>query len=84
MSRQFGSRRATGIVLAAVGAGLALPALVIAVGGVERGALIGWAMLPSAVGIPDAAPWFAVGIGAVLGAVGLLLFRGPGPAASID
>lgn len=82
MSRQFGSTRATGIVLAALGAGLAVPALVIAVFGLERSALIGWVMLPATLAIPDAAPWVAVGIGAVLIAIGLVLTRRP--PASVD
>ncbi|MDN3495828.1 hypothetical protein QL996_07815 [Planococcus sp. APC 4015] len=77
MSRQFGPTRATGIVLAGLGSGLAVPALVIASLGIDRGALVGWAMLPFAVDTPDAAPWVAAAIGAVLIVVGLLLRRRP-------
>ncbi|MDL9979051.1 hypothetical protein [Microbacterium candidum] len=83
---QIGARRATGAVLAAVGAGLFIPAVVIGAIGLET-ALTAWndemGLLPwglsrilgitTYLGIPDATPWAAAGFGAVLLAVGVLL-----------
>lgn len=88
ISVQIGARRATGAVLGAVGAGLALPSLAIAVVGFER-ALTAWndqvGLLPwglsrilgitTHLGIPDETPWVLCGAGAVLFVVGALLSR---------
>jgi hypothetical protein len=81
-----GRRRAAGTVLAAVGAGLAVPATVVALVGLER-ALTAWndqlGLLPWGLsrilgitvylGIPADTAWWAAGMGAVLLVVGLLL-----------
>ena len=81
-----GRRRAAGTVLAAVGAGLAVPAAVVGVVGLER-ALTAWndevGLLPWGLsrilgitvylGIPADTAWWAAGVGAVLLVVGLAL-----------
>ena len=81
-----GRRRAAGTVLAAVGAGLAVPASVVGLVGLER-ALTAWndqlGLLPWGLsrilgitvylGIPADTAWWAAGLGAVLLVVGLLL-----------
>ena len=86
LSVTIGRRRATGTVLAAVGAGLAVPASVIGLVGLER-ALTAWndqvGLLPWGLsrilgitvylGIPGDTAWWAAGLGAVLLVVGLLL-----------
>lgn len=90
LAARIGARRATGAVLAAVGAGLAVPAAVIAVVGLER-ALTAWndqmGLLPWGLSrilgitvyldIPASTAWVAAGAGVVLTAIGLgLLFIG--------
>ena len=86
LSVTAGRRRAAGTVLAAVGAGLAVPASVSALVGLER-ALTAWndqvGLLPWGLsrilgitvylGIPADTAWWAAGLGAVLLVVGLLL-----------
>ncbi|WP_207205393.1 hypothetical protein [Microbacterium protaetiae] len=86
LAAQIGARRATGGVLAAVGAGLAVPAFVIALVGTGR-MLIAWTgqleSLPWGLGrmadataplqIPDAAAWWAAGLGLVIALVGAAL-----------
>jgi hypothetical protein len=81
-----GRRRAAGTVLAAVGAGLAVPAAVVGTVGLER-ALTAWndqvGLLPWGLsrilgitvylGIPADTAWWAAGLGAVLLGVGLAL-----------
>ncbi len=95
---QVGARRATGYVLAGVGAGLAVPALVIGAIGLET-ALSAWndemGLLPWGLArilgittyleIPAETPWVAAGLGAVVLGIGVLLalpWRRRGAAAS--
>jgi hypothetical protein len=83
---QIGARRATGTVLAGVGAGLALPALVVAVIGLEQSltvwndqmGLLPWGLarilgITTYLEIPDATAWYAFGLGFVIAVVGVLL-----------
>ncbi len=86
LSVSRGRRRAAGTVLAAVGAGLAVPASAVALVGLER-ALTAWndqvGLLPWGLsrilgitvylGIPADTAWWAAGLGAVILVVGLLL-----------
>lgn len=86
LASQIGRRRATGVVLAGVGAGLAVPALVVAVVGLEQ-ALTVWndqmGLLPWGLArilgitvyldIPDAAAWVAAGSGFVVAVIGVLV-----------
>ncbi len=86
LSVTLGRRRATGTVLAAVGAGLAVPACVIGAVGLEQ-ALTAWndqvGLLPWGLsrilgitvylGIPADTAWWVAGLGAGLLVVGLLL-----------
>lgn len=86
LSSQIGPRRATGAVLAGVGVGLAVPASVIALVGLER-ALTVWndemGLLPWGLArilgitvyldIPAETAWIAAGVGAVIAVVGVLL-----------
>ena len=86
LGSQIGPRRATGTVLAGIGAGLAVPALVIALVGLEA-ALTVWndemGLLPWGLArilgitvyldIPEATAWFAAGFGLVIAVVGVLL-----------
>ncbi len=86
LSVSAGRRRAAGTVLAAVGAGLAVPASVVALVGLER-ALTAWndqlGLLPWGLsrilgitvylGIPAGTAWWAAGVGALLLVAGLLL-----------
>lgn len=71
-SVQIGARRATGVVLGAVGAGLAVSSLAIAVVGFERARILG---ITTHLGIPGQAPWVLCGAGAVLFVAGALLSR---------
>lgn len=92
LAGRIGARRATGAVLAAIGAGLAVPAAVVAMVGLER-ALTAWndqmGLLPWGLSrilgitvyldIPASTAWVAAGVGALLALVGLglLLIGGP-------
>jgi hypothetical protein len=83
---QLGARRATGAVLAAAGAGLAIPAAVVGIVGLER-ALTAWndelGLLPWGLSrilgitvyldIPAATPWYAAAAGALVAVVGAAL-----------
>jgi hypothetical protein len=82
----IGPRRATGTVLAGVGAGLAVSALVIAVVGLETAltiwndemGLLPWGLarilgITVYLDIPDAAAWVAAGFGSAVAVVGVLL-----------
>ena len=86
LSSQFGARRATGIVLAGVGAGLAIPAAVIGFVGLESAltlwndemGLLPWGLarilgITTYLDIPPDTPWFAAGFGAVVALVGVFL-----------
>jgi hypothetical protein len=92
LAARLGARRATGVVLAAVGAGLAVPAAIIGVIGLEQAltvwndqlGLLPWGLarilgITTYLEIPDATAWWAAAFGAALLAVGLLLalLRGP-------
>lgn len=81
-----GPRRATGIVLAAVGAGLAVPAAVVGFVGLERAltvwndqlGLLPWGLarilgITTYLEIPDATAWYAAAFGGLLVVVGLAL-----------
>lgn len=91
-SVQFGARRAIGIVLASAGSGLVVPAVALAVVGLDR-ALALWhselGFLPPGLGVasyvevPGGAAWLAAGLGAALCAVGLVLALSRQPAASV-
>ena len=86
LSVTCGRRRAAGTVLAAVGAGLAVPAAVVALVGLER-ALTAWndqvGLLPWGLsrilgitvylGVPADTAWWVAGLGGALVAVGLVL-----------
>ena len=86
LSSQFGARRATGIVLAGVGAGLAIPAAVIGFVGLESAltlwndemGLLPWGLarilgITTYLDIPPDTPWFAAGFGAVIALIGVFL-----------
>lgn len=86
LSTQFGRRRGTGIILTAVGAGLALPAAVVGLLGLEtvlsawndQMGLLPWGLarilgLTTYLEIPDDTAWWAAALGAVICAVGVLL-----------
>jgi hypothetical protein len=86
LSAQVGARRATGFVLAAVGAGLLVPAVAIGAVGLEAAlslwndemGLLPWGLarilgITTYLEIPDATPWAAAGVGAVLLGAGVLL-----------
>jgi hypothetical protein len=86
LSSQIGRRRGVGAVLAGVGAGLAIPASVVALVGLEQ-ALTVWndemGLLPWGLArilgitvyldIPAATAWFAAGFGLVVAVIGVLL-----------
>lgn len=86
LSSQHGARRGTGIVLAGIGAGLAIPAAVIGLVGLdgfptlwndEMGLLL-WGLarvlgLTTHADIPPAAPWIAAGVGVVVALLGVFL-----------
>ncbi|MDE0547455.1 hypothetical protein [Microbacterium sp. C7(2022)] len=96
LAAQLGGRRATGIVVTAVGAALLIPAAVIASFGLETAltvwndemGLLPWGMarilgITTFLEIPLATAWYAAGLGAALVVVGLLLSirrRGDAPA----
>jgi hypothetical protein len=86
LAARLGARRATGVVLAAAGAGLAVPAAAVGVIGLEQAltvwndqlGLLPWGLarilgITTYLEIPDATAWWAAAFGAVLLAVGLLL-----------
>ena len=86
LSTQLGPRRATGGVLAAVGAGLAIPATVVAIIGLEpvlslwndQVGLLPWGLarilgLTTYLEIPADTAWWAAAFGAVLVVIGVLL-----------
>ena len=86
LSSQFGARRATGIVLAGIGAGLAIPAVVVGLVGLESAltlwndemGLLPWGLarilgITTYLDIPPETPWFAAGVGAVVGLIGVFL-----------
>jgi hypothetical protein len=84
LAARLGGRRATGVVLASAGAGLAVPAVIVAVIGLERAltvwndqlGLLPWGLtriLGIDLEVPDAAAWWVAAVGAALLAVGLLL-----------
>jgi hypothetical protein len=86
LSAQVGARRATGYVLTAIGAALAVPAAVIGAIGLETAlslwndemGLLPWGLarilgITTYLEIPPETPWIAAALGAVLFAVGLLL-----------
>jgi hypothetical protein len=99
LAAQFGRRRATGIVLTAVGLGLAIPAALVALAGLEN-ALTVWndevGLLPWGLSrilgitvyldIPADTAWIAAALGAVIAVVGVLMavpWRRPADAASV-
>jgi hypothetical protein len=86
LATQLGARRATGTVLAAVGAGLAVPAIAIGVIGLEQAltvwndqvGLLPWGLsrilgITTYLGIPESTPWYAAGFGLLLLVGGLAL-----------
>ncbi|WP_314507926.1 hypothetical protein [uncultured Microbacterium sp.] len=86
LSSQIGGRRATGTVLAGVGAGLGVPALVVALVGLEQAltiwndemGLLPWGLarilgITVYLDIPAAAAWFAAVFGFAVAVVGVLL-----------
>ncbi|WP_348681189.1 hypothetical protein [uncultured Microbacterium sp.] len=86
LSSQFGARRATGMVLAGVGAGLAVPAAVIGFVGLESAltlwndemGLLPWGLarilgITTYLDIPPDTPWFAAGFGALVALIGVFL-----------
>ena len=89
LSAQVGARRATGFVLAGVGAGLAVPAAVVGAIGLER-ALTAWndqlGLLPWGLArilgittyleIPDDTAWWAAALGLLVCVVGVTLALG--------
>jgi len=88
LSVQLGSRRATGGVLAAIGAGLAVPALVVALVGVRHTLTVWnaqleplpWSLarflnIPGPMTVPDAAAWWLAAAGLLVAVVGAVLAR---------
>jgi hypothetical protein len=86
LSAQFGARRATGFVVAGVGGGLLVPAVIVGVVGLETAltlwndemGLLPWGLarilgITTYLEIPAETPWIAAGVGAVLLVLGLLL-----------
>ncbi|MDW4574476.1 hypothetical protein R8Z57_16990 [Microbacterium sp. M3] len=86
LAAQVRARRATGFVLAAVGAGLTIPAVAVGIAGLEAAltlwndemGLLPWGLsrilgITTYLEIPDATPWAAAAFGAVLLVVGVLL-----------
>ncbi|MBD8023668.1 hypothetical protein [Microbacterium gallinarum] len=86
LAAQVRARRATGFVLAAIGAGLALPAVVVGAIGLERAltlwndemGLLPWGLarilgITTYLEIPPETPWIAAAVGGALVVVGLLL-----------
>lgn len=86
LSTQIGRRRATGVVLAAVGAGLAIPATIVAAVGLEQAltvwndqlGLLPWGLarilgITTYLEIPGDTAWYAAAAGVVIALVGLAL-----------
>lgn len=86
LSTQLGRRRATGVVLAAVGTGLAIPATVVAIVGLETAlsawndqlGLLPWGLarilgLTTYLEIPADTAWWAAAFGALILGVGIAL-----------
>jgi len=86
LTARLGARRATGVVLASVGGGLAVPAAIVGAIGLEQAltvwndqlGLLPWGLarilgITTYLEIPDATAWWAAALGTVLLAVGLLL-----------
>lgn len=86
LSTQLGRRRATGVVLTAIGAGLSIPATVVAIIGLEPAlsawndqmGLLPWGLarilgLTTYLEIPSDTAWWAAAFGAVILVIGLLL-----------
>jgi hypothetical protein len=86
LSTQLGRRRATGVVLAAIGAALAIPATAVAIIGLEPSlslwndqmGLLPWGLarilgLTTYLEIPSDTAWWAAAVGAVLFVIGVLL-----------
>ena len=86
LSVRVGRRRATGAVLAAVGLGLAVPATIVAIVGLEQAltvwndqlGILPWGLarilgITTYLEIPEDTAWWAAAFGAVLLVVGLLL-----------
>lgn len=86
LSTQWGSRRATGIVLAGAGAGLAVPATIVGIVGLEQASviwtdepvLLPWGLVQLVGGVdrlelPAHTGWLAAGVGLVIAIVGALL-----------
>lgn len=86
LSAQVGARRATGYVLAAIGAALAVPSVIIGAIGLERAltlwndeiGLLPWGLarilgITTYLEIPPETPWIAAAFGGLVLAVGLLL-----------
>jgi hypothetical protein len=86
LASQIGGRRATGTVLAGIGAGLAVPAGVVALVGLETAltiwndemGLLPWGLarilgITVYLDIPDAAAWVAAGVGLAVALVGVLI-----------
>ncbi len=86
LSSQLGVRRAWGAILAAIGAGLAIPATIVAIVGLEAAltlwndemGLLPWGLarilgITTYLEIPDATAWYAAVFGLILTVVGVLL-----------
>ncbi|MCC2033948.1 hypothetical protein [Microbacterium allomyrinae] len=86
LAAQVGARRGAGYVLAGVGAGLLVPAVVIGAIGLETAltlwndemGLLPWGLarilgITTYLEIPSATPWYAAGLGAALLVIGVLL-----------
>lgn len=86
LSGRLGGRRATGTVLAGLGAGLAAPATIVGVVGLEQAltvwndqmGLLPWGLarilgITTYLDIPDDTAWWAAAVGAALLAIGLVL-----------
>lgn len=86
MAEQVGARRAAGFVLTAVGAGLAVPAVAVAIVGLERTltvwndqmGLLPWGLarilgITTYLEIPPESAWYAAGLGVAMLVVGVLM-----------
>ncbi len=86
LAAQIGARRATGTVLAGVGAGLAIPAAIVGIIGLEQAlsfwndemGLLPWGLarilgITVYLDIPGDTAWYAAGFGAIICVIGVLL-----------